>query len=118
MVILCVLRRMVNDDVEWECSHVLVVDLVVVGLENLVMRTVGFCAVIKRPPPDKIQSIVKGDEPTGEKTPSSLPSSPDQRLRTLLRRHSLMSALTESDKTVHADFYNRFGDLNDDNDLN
>ena len=34
----------------WECSHVLVVDLATViesGLENLVMRTVGYCAIVK-----------------------------------------------------------------------
>ena len=31
----------------WECSHVLVVDLEGVGLENLVMRTVGYCALVK-----------------------------------------------------------------------
>ena len=30
----------------------------------------------------------------------------------------LLSDLTASDKTVHADFYNNFGDLFDDNDLN
>ena len=64
---------------------------------------------------------VKGDEPIGKKTPPSLPSSPDQRLKALPKRHhyySLPSELTDSDKTVHADFYNGFGDLNDDNDLN
>ena len=32
----------------WECSHVLVVDLRGNGLENLVMRTVGYCALVKR----------------------------------------------------------------------
>ena len=33
----------------WECSHVLVVDLFGDdGLENLVMRTVGYCALVKR----------------------------------------------------------------------
>ena len=33
----------------WECSHVLVVDLDVhgAGSENLVMRTVGYCALVK-----------------------------------------------------------------------
>ena len=32
----------------WECSHVLVVDLGGEGgLENLVMRTVGYCALVK-----------------------------------------------------------------------
>ena len=31
----------------WECSHVLVVDLGGYGFENLVMRTVGFCALVK-----------------------------------------------------------------------
>ena len=31
----------------WECSHVLVVDLRGNGLENLVMRTVGYCALVK-----------------------------------------------------------------------
>ena len=31
----------------WECSHVLVVDLGEYGLENLVMRTVGYCALVK-----------------------------------------------------------------------
>ena len=31
----------------WECSHVLVVDLVGSGWENLVMRTVGYCALVK-----------------------------------------------------------------------
>ena len=30
----------------WECSHVLVVDLMGDGLENLVMRTVGYCALV------------------------------------------------------------------------
>ena len=30
----------------------------------------------------------------------------------------LLSELTASEKTVHADFYNGFGDLFDDNDLN
>ena len=29
----------------WECSHVLVVDSY--GRENLVMRTVGYCALVK-----------------------------------------------------------------------
>ena len=32
----------------WECSHVLVVDFGSAGLENLVMRTVGYCALVKR----------------------------------------------------------------------
>ena len=32
----------------WECSHVLVVDVGGGGLENLVMRTVGYCALVKR----------------------------------------------------------------------
>ena len=31
----------------WECSHVLVVCLGGRGLENLVMRTVGYCALVK-----------------------------------------------------------------------
>merc|ERR1712004_197420 len=31
----------------WECSHVLVVDVRGAGLENLVMRTVGYCALVK-----------------------------------------------------------------------
>ena len=32
----------------WECSHILVVDLFGRGgLENLVMRTVGYCALVK-----------------------------------------------------------------------
>ena len=31
----------------WECSHVLVVDLGGDGWENLVMRTVGYCALVK-----------------------------------------------------------------------
>ena len=31
----------------WECSHVLVVSLGESGLENLVMRTVGYCALVK-----------------------------------------------------------------------
>ena len=31
----------------WECSHVLVVDLGGPGLENLVMRTVGYCALVR-----------------------------------------------------------------------
>jgi len=30
----------------------------------------------------------------------------------------LLSDLTANEKTVHADFYNKFGDLFDDNDLN
>ena len=33
----------------WECSHVLVVDLGGRGLENFVMRTVGYCALVKWP---------------------------------------------------------------------
>ena len=39
-----------DDDVSrgWECSHVLVVDLRGGGLENLVMRTVGYCALVKK----------------------------------------------------------------------
>ena len=32
----------------WECSHVLVVELYGAGLENLVMRTVGYCALVKQ----------------------------------------------------------------------
>ena len=33
----------------WEASHVLVVDLSGKGfLENLVMRTIGFCALVKK----------------------------------------------------------------------
>ena len=35
----------------------------------------------------------------------------------VVRDNSLMSDLTASDKTVHADFFNNFGDLFDDNDL-
>ena len=31
----------------WECSHVLVVGLEGYGFENLVMRTVGYCALVK-----------------------------------------------------------------------
>ena len=31
----------------WECSHVLVVNLSGIGLENLVMRTMGYCALVK-----------------------------------------------------------------------
>ena len=31
----------------WECSHVLVVNLHGGGLENLVMRTVGYCALVR-----------------------------------------------------------------------
>ena len=31
----------------WECSHVLVVELYGDGLENLVMRTVGYCALVR-----------------------------------------------------------------------
>ena len=31
----------------WEASHILVVDLRGYGLQNLVMRTVGYCALIK-----------------------------------------------------------------------
>ena len=31
----------------WEASHILVVELYESGLENLVMRTVGFCALVK-----------------------------------------------------------------------
>ena len=32
----------------WECSHALVVDLFAVsGLENLVMKTVGYCVLVK-----------------------------------------------------------------------
>ena len=36
----------------WECSHALVVDLDGYGLENLVMRTVGHCALVKEAPPN------------------------------------------------------------------
>ena len=32
----------------WEASHVLVVDLSGLGLSNLIMRTVGYCAVVKQ----------------------------------------------------------------------
>ena len=35
----------------------------------------------------------------------------------VVRDNSLLSDLTASDKTVHADFFNNFGDLFDDNDL-
>ena len=31
----------------WECSHVLVVDLFGGGFKNLVMRAVGYCAIVK-----------------------------------------------------------------------
>ena len=31
----------------WECSHILVIDFHGYGLENLVMRTVGYCALVK-----------------------------------------------------------------------
>ena len=45
-------RVLIADDEEvsrnWECSHVLVVDLGRVGFENLVMRTVGYCALVKQ----------------------------------------------------------------------
>merc|ERR1712004_489573 len=34
----------------WECSHVLVVDLGGPGLENLVMRTVGYCTLVTPAP--------------------------------------------------------------------
>jgi len=34
----------------WECSHVLVAFLYEHGLENLVMRTVGYCALVKKAP--------------------------------------------------------------------
>ena len=39
-----------DDDVSrgWESSHVLVVDFIGSGLENLVMRTAGYCAVVKK----------------------------------------------------------------------
>ena len=41
----------------WECSHVLVVDLGEAhGFENLVMRTVGYCALVKQAPPDNSNS--------------------------------------------------------------
>ena len=32
----------------WEASHLLVVSLYGRGLENLVMRAVGYCAVVKK----------------------------------------------------------------------
>ena len=32
----------------WEASHVLVVALVATGFENLVMRAVGYCALVKK----------------------------------------------------------------------
>ena len=32
----------------WEASHVLVVDLTGFGLENLVMRAIGYCALVKQ----------------------------------------------------------------------
>ena len=35
----------------------------------------------------------------------------------VVRDNSLLSDLTASDKTVHAEFFNNFGDLFDDNDL-
>ena len=31
----------------WEASHLLVVSLVGFGLENLVMRAVGYCSLVK-----------------------------------------------------------------------
>merc|ERR1712004_417371 len=34
----------------WECSHVLVVDFYGRGMENLVLRTVGYCALVKEAP--------------------------------------------------------------------
>ena len=34
----------------WESSHVLVVDWGGFGFENLVMRTVGYCALVKQAP--------------------------------------------------------------------
>ena len=41
----------------WECSHVLVVDLGEAhGFENLVMRTVGYCALVRQAPPDNSNS--------------------------------------------------------------
>ena len=30
----------------WEASHVMVVDLIGIGMENLIMRTIGFCALV------------------------------------------------------------------------
>ena len=32
----------------WEASHVMVVDLRLAAFENLVMRTIGFCALVKK----------------------------------------------------------------------
>ena len=32
----------------WEASHVMVVELGGVSFENLVMRTIGFCALVKK----------------------------------------------------------------------
>ena len=32
----------------WEASHVLVVDLTGFGIENLVMRAIGYCALVKQ----------------------------------------------------------------------
>ena len=38
----------------WECSHILVIDMGRVGgLENLVMRTVGYCALVNEAPYDE-----------------------------------------------------------------
>jgi len=34
----------------WECSHILVIDFHGYGLENLVMRTVGYCARVEEGP--------------------------------------------------------------------
>ena len=31
----------------WEASHVMVVDLIGIGMENLIMRTIGFCALVQ-----------------------------------------------------------------------
>ena len=45
----------------WECSHVLVVDLSGEGLANLVMRTVGYCALVEEAP-FEISDIDSDDE--------------------------------------------------------
>ena len=32
----------------WEASHLLVVNLSALGVENLVMRAVGYCCIVKK----------------------------------------------------------------------
>ena len=47
----------------WECSHVLVVDLFGrCGLENLIMRTVGYCAVVKEAPKGPFYDLRYNDD--------------------------------------------------------